>query len=206
MSISRVVSYKAVENCQPWQAPRFETGGAPGLSSQKHQDNIQRQASEAGFNQGRNEGLAQGQKEISSQVASLHVLMTTLDSSLRDLDTQLVDELVELAMVVVRQTVRCELELSPGKIVGIVEEALSLLPDKSGNVQLKLHPDDAALVRDSLTGPELNMPWQIVEEPHFSRGGCHVTTSISHIDATVEARINAAIASMMGGDKQESQS
>jgi flagellar assembly protein FliH len=132
--------------------------------------------------------------------------MATLSMPLLDLDKQVVDELVEVSMAVVRQMVRRELKISPGEVVAVVKEALSVLPVTAGDVQLVLHPEDAALVRTALLGSDTESPWQIIEDPVLSRGGCRVLTNTSRIDATVENRINAAIAAVMGGERQVDQS
>ena len=193
--------------CQPWQAPHFKqsTSATNTLRTRKQQDQIEQEAYEQGFSQGYNEGLEQGQKEINEQLSYLQSVMATLAMPLLDLDKQVVDELVELSMAVVRQMVRRELKISPGEVVAVVKEALSLLPVTAGNVQLVLHPEDAVLVRNALLGPDAESPWQIIEDPVLSRGGCRVLTNTSRIDATVENRLNAVIAAVMGGERQVDQ-
>ena len=69
------------------------------------------------------------------------------------------------------------------------------------DVQLHLHPDDAALVRESLSPSEGELAWTIVEDPLISRGGCNVTTENSRIDATNESRLQAAIAAIAGDER-----
>ena len=154
--MSKILPGDLSRACQPWQAPHFKqsTSGTNTLRTRKQQDQIEQDAYEQGFSQGYNEGLEQGQKEINEQVSYLQSVMATLAMPLLDLDKQVVDELVELSMAVVRQMVRRELKISPGEVVAVVKEALSLLPVTSGNVQLVLHPEDAVLVRNALLGPD----------------------------------------------------
>ena len=120
---------------------------------------------------------------------------------MRELDKQVVDELVDLSMAVARQIIRRELKTSPGEIVAVVKEAINLLPVSASDVNLELHPEDAALVRNALLPSDADTPWQITEDPLLSRGGCRVSTNTSRIDATVENRINAAIAAVLGGER-----
>jgi flagellar assembly protein FliH len=42
---------------------------------------------------------------------------------------------------------------------------------------------------------------QIVADPLQTRGGCRVLTDTSQIDASVEARLNAVIAHVLGGER-----
>jgi len=206
--MSKVLPGDSSKACQLWQAPHFKQSeaGANSLRTRKQQEQIEQQAYEQGFSQGYNEGLEQGQQEINEQVTYLQSVMATLAMPLLDLDKQVVDELVDLSMAVVRQMVRRELKISPGEVVAVVKEALSLLPATAGDVRLVLHPEDAALVRNALLGSDTESPWQIIEDPVLSRGGCRVLTNTSRIDATVENRINAAIAAVMGGERQVDQS
>lgn len=176
------------------------------MRTRKHQEQIEQDAYQQGFSQGYDEGLEQGQQEVNEQITYLQSVMATLAMPLLDLDKQVVDELVDLSMAVVRQMVRRELKISPGEVVAVVKEALSLLPVTAGDVRLVLHPEDAALVRNALLGSDTESPWQIIEDPVLSRGGCRVLTNTSRIDATVENRINAAIAAVMGGERQVDQS
>lgn len=202
--MSKLLDGDSSADCKRWQAPQLSKSStaSTGLRTRKQQVQNEQDAYQQGFTQGYNEGLEKGQKEISEHVAYLQSLMATLSMPLLDLDKQVVDELVELSMAVVRQLVRRELKISPGEVVAVVKEALSLLPVTSGDVRLELHPEDAALVRSALLGQDGEAPWQIVEDPVLSRGGCRVSTNTSRIDATVENRINAAIAAVLGGERQ----
>jgi flagellar assembly protein FliH len=75
----------------------------------------------------------------------------------------------------VRQLVRREVRLDPAQIVGIVREALGVLPVSSRSIRVTLHPDDASLVREAYAIGDHDQKWQIVEDPVIQRGGCRVT-------------------------------
>ena len=202
--MSKVLDGNSTGDCQTWQAPQLtkSSEGFNTLRTRKQQNRIEQDAYEQAFSQGYTEGLEKGQIEINEHVKYLQSLMATLAMPLLDLDKQVVDELVDLAMAVARQMVRRELKISPGEVVAVVKEALSLLPVTAGDVRLELHPEDAVLVRNALLPSDADAPWQIVEDPLLSRGGCRVSTNTSRIDATVENRINAAIAAVMGGERE----
>jgi flagellar assembly protein FliH len=44
--------------------------------------------------------------------------------------------------------------------------------------------------------------WQIVEDPTVTRGGCRVATETSEVDATVEARVAAVVARVLGEERE----
>ncbi|MBT8443728.1 MAG: flagellar assembly protein FliH, partial [Gammaproteobacteria bacterium] len=110
--------------------------------------------------------------------------------------------LVELAMTVVKQLFRRELRVDPTHVIGVVRDAIKLLPAASRDVQVHLHPEDAALVHESLSSAEGERAWKIVEDPLISKGGCKVTTENSQIDAQAETRLQAIISAIAGDERQ----
>lgn len=210
--MSRIINCEAPENCKPWQSPNLGANSAnnydyklvnpDSITNREQQDKIRQQSYEKSYAKGYMEGLAQGQREIQEQVKNLSSLMASLAMPLPELDDQVVDELVQLSMAVVRQMVRRELKISPGEIVAIVREAINLLPVAAAEITLELHPDDAKIIRENLVHPDAAASWQIVEDALLTRGGCRVLTNTSRIDATVEKRMNTVIAEVMGGERK----
>ncbi len=213
-NMSRIINAETSEDCKPWKAPDldsistsninydFKLTDSENASHRKQQEKINQQSYEKSYAKGYMEGLAQGQNELKEQIGNLQSLMATLVMPLPDVDDQVVGELVQLCMAMVKQMVRRELKISPGEVVAVVREALSLLPVAAAEVTLELHPEDARLIRNALIQPETEPGWRIAEDPLLTRGGCRVLTSTSRIDATVEKRINAAIAEVMGGERK----
>ncbi|MGA7800079.1 MAG: flagellar assembly protein FliH [Gammaproteobacteria bacterium] len=202
-------------SCQSWAPPDVgaSAGGGqavqgsavrpPNLLTAEQIEEIQRQAYDEGFAQGRGDGLADGQREIRAQVEHLQQLMATLAAPLEELDQQVEQQLVALSLAVARQLIRREIKTDPGQVVAAVREAIAVLPLAVRKVRIHLHPDDAALVREALAIGEPEQGWQVVEDPVVTRGGCRISTDTSQIDATVEARMQAAITAVMGGERDE---
>lgn len=160
-----------------------------------------------GYREGREKGEAEGRacahQALAAEVGYLRQLMAALARPLEQVDEQVEQEIVALAMTVARHLVRRELKTDPGQIVAVVREALALLPASQRNVTLSLHPKDAQLIRSALDLDQAKVPWQIVEDPTLSRGGLRVETEVSRIDATVETRLAAVIAAALGGERSE---
>lgn len=209
--MSKILQCDVEENCKPWRAPDFNIAeeiafdykltDPENIIHRDQQAKIRQQAYEKSYAKGYMEGLAQGQQEINKQVQQLRSLMTSLTMPLPDLDNQVVGEMVQLCIAVVKQMVRRELKMSPDEVIGVIKEALSILPDAAAEVTLELHPEDADLVRKSLLNPDAQSSWKINEDPLLTRGGCRVVTKTSRIDATVEGRLNAVIAKVMGDER-----
>ena len=126
-----------------------------------------------------------------------------MNKPLDNLDKAVEEELANLAIEIARQLVRRELRVSPGEIVAVAREAVSLLPVASVGIQIRLHPDDARLIREVLSlGRDDEPVWQIIEDQTLSRGGCLVNTELSRIDATLEKRLGIVIATVMGDERE----
>ncbi len=183
--------------------PGADPGHGGGVITVEELHQIQRQAYEEAYAQGREEGRAEGRGEIDGQALQLKGILDQLSKPLDEVDDRVLEELVQLAVAVARHMVRRELRADPGQVVAIVREALEQLPIASTDIRLHLHPEDAALIRETLPLRDGETRWHIVESPVMSRGGCRVETGISQIDATVETRFSAIVAALMGGERED---
>ncbi len=206
---TKIIPAEQLSHIEDWHMPQVsESRGhtsrrAPAgpVTAQQIED-IQKQAYDEGFQSGLRDGVQAGHQQIAQRVAELEALMQTLAKPLGQLDQQIEQQLVELAITVAKQLIRRELKTEPGEILAVIREALAVLPIAAQNVRLHLNPEDAELVRATLSVGEREQTWQLVEDPVLSRGGCRVTTDNSQIDATVENRLNAVIAQTLGGLRQ----
>lgn len=168
-------------------------------SMEQEKKNIYEEAYIEGLEQGKKKGYAMGLVEIQTQAERLMKIIEVLHEPLLQLDDQMEKELVALSISIARQIVRRELKIDPGQIVAVVREAVASLPVGSRNINLHLHPEDASLVRNALSLTGNDKTWRIVEDPIIPRGGCKVATDISQIDATIDTRIAAIAATILGG-------
>lgn len=165
---------------------------------------IHKEAHKEGFEQGYREGIEAAQKEIAAQMQRFNQILRALSEPLAAADEQVEQELIALAMAVARQIIRRELQTEPEQVVGVVREAMAELPSSARNIRIFLHPDDAALVRDALnTEEDETAPWKIVEDMVLTRGGCRIESDTSRVDASLEKRLNAILAELMGGSRAE---
>ncbi len=186
-----------------WSAPAIDGSDQPGFMTAEGLQELQKQAYDEAFAEGLAAGRAAGEAEIAAAVAQLNDIMTALTRPLADVDDEVEKQLVELAIQLLKQLFRREIHVEPEHVIGVVREALQLLPVSSRNVHVHLHPDDARLVSDTLSQTEGECAWSVVEDPLMSRGGCRVTTDNSQIDASTESRLQAVIASLLGEERQD---
>ncbi|MDO9142430.1 MAG: flagellar assembly protein FliH [Methylococcales bacterium] len=175
---------------------------------------MQRQAYDEAFAQGKMHGFQQGFDEgskkgyednlhlLQTQATGLARLLESLAEPFKRLDDEVEKELVKLVIGVATQIIRREIKLDPGQIIAVVRESVNVLPLASQKISLQLHPDDADLVRSALALDEMSPSWDVIEDPLITRGGCKVNTEVSSVDATVEHRLAAVIANLLGGERE----
>ncbi len=212
----KIIGKQSTDQYQRWDLPMVEdvSGAvanakddkAPGLMTAEQIERIQNQAYkeayEAGFAKGRKEGMAAGKDEIARNAQLLDDLLQSLSQPFEKLDEDITQQLVSLSVAIARQLVRRELKIDAAQIVGVVQEAIAVLPVGSRNVKVCLHPDDVRVMRDTREEMEIERSWELVDDPGLSRGDCRILTATSRIDATLEKRLAAIASRLLGGERE----
>jgi len=168
------------------------------IQQQAYEEGLERGRAQ-GFEHGHREALEQGRKQIAERLQRCDALMRTLDTPFKELDDQVERELLTLVVTMVRQLVRREVRTDPSQIVGVMREALAILPVSARNIRVRLHPEDAEIVRKLYALEPDGQGWKLVEDPVVERGGCRVVSDNSQVDATLESRLHNLIAPLLGG-------
>jgi flagellar assembly protein FliH len=201
----------AEHNVALWDLPsvsgRAVQARRPGKTVAEIED-VERRAYEEAFAQGREAGLAaaraesqQSLNQLKTHVAKLESVLGTFSEPLQQVNEEVEQQLMSLALTIARQLVRRELKTDPAQVIAIIRETVALLPAAARDVRVHLHPEDAAVVRERLAAPTADRAWSIVEDPVMTRGGCKVTTDTALIDARVETRLNEVITAMLGEER-----
>lgn len=152
--------------------------------------------------------LLQQQQELENRAREFSDMLQFLQHPLHELDEVVEEQLVELATTIAKQIIRRELKTSPDEVVAVVREALALLPVSNRKVDVFLNPEDIPLVEATVhPQPEHEEESRIHlhEDASLTRGGCRVVSNDSHIDASVERRINAVATQVLGGERNDDQ-
>lgn len=174
---------------------------------------IARVAREQSEQRGYEAGMAKAKADMQAKLAEVDARIKRLDGvlrfiaqPLRELDEEVEQSLLQLAMAVGKQLARRELRIDPTQVIAIIRESLQELPTSARNPRVHLHPEDAAIVRERLSEPGSERAWTLVEDPTMSRGGCVIRTENSQVDARLESRISAVIANVLGDERTEERS
>ena len=211
MSLSSSSDDKTVSS---WQFPSFANSGSTDVAIEdlkaltasdveKIQLQAQQEAAEQGYQEGLKKGLQAGEAQMQASAQRLEALVKSLAAPLDEFDERVEHELVTLAIQIAKQLIRRELKADSGQVVAVAKEAIAALPSSSQNIELHLHPEDAALVKSALSIDDTSEDrWRLIEDPVITRGGCRVKTNASTIDATIENRLATIIAEALGDQRE----
>jgi len=162
-------------------------------------EDIEQQAREEGYAAGHAQGMAEAREVLQERMQRLDALFESAARPLRSMDELVELELTRLAMTVARQVLAHELRTAPDLVVDAVRQAALALPSASGNLRVRLHPDDLALLR-SLEMVESH--WQLLPDNSLQRGDCLLESERSRLDARVETRLAAVVDAVLGAEAE----
>jgi flagellar assembly protein FliH len=157
------------------------------------------------FEEGYADGKKQAQQEVDELKRQLLEVINFFEQPLHSLNEEVEQQLSLLAVTLAQQLVRREIKIEPGEIIALIRESVKLLPANSRKIRIYLHPEDAEIVRNTLQldAGDDDENWQLVEDPMITRGGCEIKSEQSTINATLENRLQALAASVLGGERIE---
>jgi len=147
-------------------------------------------ARQKGYDEGFAEGLAAGRARAEAIANEMSALIDALAAPFQETDAALLRELLSMTERVARAVTGREINVQ-ADIERVLSEALMALGSVSQAVELLLNPADAALCRDC--GLVSHERFTITEDPAIQRGGLQLRSGNSFIDASVDARIEAAL-------------
>ena len=210
MTTSNTIISDDLTAYERWELPLVNEPAAAEPITAEKLENIQKQAYKEGFELGKKEAYEEKKHELETNIANLSSIIKMLSEPLNELDDEIVEQLAQLSISVAKQVVRRELHTEQGEIVGIVREAMAALPASTRKITLNIHPDDAELIRSAFSLGQQEesdeLRWKLVEDPMISRGGCIISSQNSRVDASVEARLNRIISTLLGGERESDES
>ncbi|OZI74691.1 flagellar assembly protein FliH [Bordetella genomosp. 12] len=169
----------------------YEAGLAEGRASG------QQAGWQAGQQDGYAAGLAEGRELARQEGLQLAALSAATARSLNQLEEQMGQALLTLALDVAGQILRTTLAEQPHSMLEAVREVLRMPATGSGGVlRLWVHPLDLELVRQHLAEELRDGNWRVLADESISRGGCRAESPLGDIDATLQTRWRRVAASL----------
>ena len=192
-----------------WMLPEV-TGRIVGLSGDVQRlqtvediEALQKQGFDEGRKEGYAAGLKSGQDEIQAKIQQLNNLLNALAKPLQQFDAALEKEVAQLALHIGRLLLKKECTVDAEHITALIHESLEFLPANSRNMRIRLNPKDIALLTQS--GQKLSTTeWTCTADATVTPGGCQIDSDISHIDVSVENRIQQLFDQIMNAQQQSS--
>ncbi|WP_305806517.1 FliH/SctL family protein [Stenotrophomonas sp. YIM B06876] len=155
---------------------------------------IQDAAQQEGFEQGHIDGYAQGQSEVRRLIAQIEGILDNFSRPLVRLENEVVGALGDLSVRIAGTLVGRAYAADPALLGELVSEAIDAVGGTSREVEMRLHPDDIAAL-----APLLNLPTgqRLSPDPGLSRGDLRVHAESVRIDGTLDARLRAALGTVM---------
>lgn len=171
----------------PPAADHGPTAANPALTDRGQLDATARQAYAEGFAQGERDAKQLAEERISPLVTTLENLLAEITSMRKNLQRQIENEVVDLALHIGRKIVGQAFQTDRDAVGEIVREALKHAEDPE-KICIRLNPADLQHLQkasgfESLSASERI---QLEEDSTIDAGGCLVQTEYGEIDARIE--------------------
>ena len=195
MSLSKIV--RTLDQVSPtrWQAPNV--GQTRQAYSTEELEAIEQQARAKGFEAGHSEGLMAGRQAAQDGAQRLAILYDSAANAFRQISEDVESELAKLATAIAQEVIRQELKAEPKLILAIVNQACSVLSASARDVDVHINPKDLAIVKEGLKEAAPAQRWRLIEDRNLARGECQINSSAEFVDATLQARIDGILASLL---------
>jgi flagellar assembly protein FliH len=178
----------------PQPPPPQEQDPAPQPPSVEEIQQIIDSARAEGYARGHAEGLASGQAEIRRIIAQMEGILDAFTRPLARLDAEVGDALADLAVRIAGALLRRSYSADPTLLAALVQEALDMAGAESRQLELRLHPDDIAMLEPYLPAQERV---RLVPDLTLARGDLRVHADSVRIDGSLAARLDAALQSIV---------
>lgn len=143
-----------------------------------------------GFEQGKEQGHEAGLQAAGEILQRFEALLEQFEQPLSILDTEIEKELLSTSMSLAKAVIGHELKTHPEHILSALRQGVDSLPIKQQQVNIRVTPDDEALISGLYSSAQLEKNrWDIEADPSLSAGDCIISSGRSHIDMTVDTRI-----------------
>ncbi|MBK6618110.1 MAG: flagellar assembly protein FliH [Nitrosomonas sp.] len=170
--------------------------GAVILPTAEQIEIIYQQARDEGTQAGYLAGKEQAAQESVTERQRLHLLISTFEQELVKIDQTIAQDILILVMDLARKMVGQTIQAKPELVLSVIETALRQLPITTQPLRLKLHPQDAVLVREHFVSQSAHLKWEITEDGQIEPGGCQVESGGCEVDATLPTRWQRTLASL----------
>ena len=186
-----------------WAAPELAPPPPPPperrMPSVEEVQAIEEAAHAEGYARGHAEGVAAGQSEVRRIAAQMEGILDAFTRPLARLDAEVGDALGDLAVRIAGALLGHRYAAEPELLETLVREALEIAGKDHRQVELRLHPDDVAMLTPHLLTQE---GLRLGADTTLARGDLRLHADSVRIDGSLPSRLNAALQKIVaGGDR-----
>lgn len=192
-----------MSNTVRWAAPELAPPPPPPpqeplrhMPSVEELQAIEEAAYAEGYARGHAEGVAAGQAEVRRIAAQMEGILDAFTRPLARLDGEVGDALGDLAVRIAGALLRRSYAVEPELLEALVREALDLAGSDQRQVELRLHPDDLAMLSPQLLSLQ---GVRLAGDSTLARGDLRLHADSVRIDGSLSARLNATLQRIMAG-------
>ncbi len=157
-------------------------------SSRQDDDAMESEAYARGFEEGRNGIVQREEDNIEAMTAVLGAARERIGHHGHAMARNLGQDMSRLAVAIAGKIIARELRRRPDRLRDILEKTMKLSAGQD-NVRLRIHPEDLALVRESMAEICADDDWEtrieLISDRNLDRGGCLAETDFGVIDARI---------------------
>jgi flagellar assembly protein FliH len=170
-----------------------EEGYSQGLSKGQSEGEAQ------GLASGEQQGLANADQRLASALSALQQATAQAPEQLRLQQEQVQEAIAVLVHKVSAAVIGRELEVAPANLTGLVHDVAMQLDEGEHILRVFVNSADYDVLQQHAEAGN----WHWVGDDNVRAGGCRIETNFSAIDASVEQRLQDAVADLYGRIKTQ---
>ena len=159
---------------------------------------IEQAAFDEGFRRGHADGLATGQGEVRRMIAQMEGILDSFTRPLARLDVEVTEALADLATRIAGTLVGHAYRVDPALLAGLVREAMDAVGSTAREAELRLHPDDLAVLMPQLATLD---GVRLTGDITLARGELRLHGEGVRIDGTIDSRLRACLDALLASQK-----
>ena len=179
----------------PWSPPNLgETETVTVASIRSTLESARQKGYDEGFERGHAEGVSKAQ----AITADIEQLLTAMVEPFAKQEETLFREQCLVISRIATAVIERELQLEPATIEQALSSALDVVKNEPQPLEIEINASD--LERLETVAPDLlqGKSWRVETDHDLMPGGCRIKVGDSIIDASIEARLQAAIREALG--------
>jgi flagellar assembly protein FliH len=154
---------------------------------------LEKEAYEKGYAEGREKGYASGQDEIDRLIRRLHVIIDKAIEKRNEIIDDSENQLIDMVLLIARKVIKVISENQRNVVINNVIQSLRKLKSR-GDVVVRVNLEDLQLAtehaREFVEKIENVKTVTVMEDSTVDRGGCVIETDFGQIDARISSQLH----------------